>query len=448
MSRLHTKLFLLPLTLTLLAAPALAQSDDAAPTHLLRYRFEVGHEWHSVTTQDMKMSMSIAGQNIGTTMRITMYSSGKILSVDGDTARMQNEFTRLVIKVESPQFGVDYDSDDPDADAAMLSGLTKIVGAKTVLTMTDAGKATLVDVPEGLSDELTGQGIDLENMMKQSSIELPKEPVAVGGTWQVDKATTVGNLGETPSKATCKLVSIDDRTFVVEQTVEVDSSEMEMPGGMQIDDVKIHGVNKLDRRTGMSRELTMSTKMKATGQMEMTMDMTTTVAPAKPQTGGAGAAGDAAGVYALTARSLGGDDVALSDYRGKVTLFVNVASECGYTPQYTGLQALHERYADQGFAVLGFPCNQFGGQEPGTAEQIREFCTSKFAVTFPMFAKVDVKGDARSAVYGTLEQATGKQPNWNFCKYLVGKDGEVVAFYPSKVKPDELEKAIEAALAK
>ncbi|MFK7739763.1 MAG: glutathione peroxidase [Planctomycetota bacterium] len=154
------------------------------------------------------------------------------------------------------------------------------------------------------------------------------------------------------------------------------------------------------------------------------------------------------GVYGLTAAGLGGSEASLADYKGKVTLFVNVASECGYTPQYAGMQKLHEEFADQGFAVLGFPCNQFGGQEPGTAEQIKAFCDSKYGVTFPMFAKCDVKGADQSPVYQALSKTTGEEPKWNFCKYLVGKDGKALAFYPSSVKPDAaaLKAAIRAAL--
>ncbi len=154
-------------------------------------------------------------------------------------------------------------------------------------------------------------------------------------------------------------------------------------------------------------------------------------------------------VYALRAESLEGQPVDLAAYRGKVTLVVNVASECGYTPQYAGLQKLHEQYADRGFAVLGFPSNEFGGQEPGTAEQIRAFCTSKYQVGFPLFAKIATKpGAGQSPIYAALVAATGQAPAWNFCKYLVGKDGRVVAFYPSKVAPEagELRQAIEAAL--
>lgn len=154
-------------------------------------------------------------------------------------------------------------------------------------------------------------------------------------------------------------------------------------------------------------------------------------------------------LYALHCTSLDGKDVDLASYRGKVTLVVNVASECGFTPQYAGLQQLHREFADRGFAVLGFPSNEFGGQEPGTPEQIRSFCTAKYGVDFPLFAKVATKaGDGQSPIYGLLGAATGSLPNWNFCKYVVGKDGKPVAFFASRTKPEsaELRAAIEQAL--
>jgi glutathione peroxidase len=153
--------------------------------------------------------------------------------------------------------------------------------------------------------------------------------------------------------------------------------------------------------------------------------------------------------YDLKTESLEGEPVDLSAYRGKVTLVVNVASACGYTPQYAGLQQLHAELKDRGFAVLGFPSNDFGGQEPGSPEQIREFCSSRFAVDFPMFAKVQTRpGEGQSPVYALLGTEGGSLPNWNFCKYLVGKDGKVIGFFPSKVAPDsaDLRAKIEAAL--
>ncbi len=162
------------------------------------------------------------------------------------------------------------------------------------------------------------------------------------------------------------------------------------------------------------------------------------------------AAPRAQGFYALDSADIDGRPQALSKYQGKVALVVNVASQCGYTPQYDGLQKLYTELEPRGFVVLGYPSNDFGAQEPGTADEIKAFCSEKYAVSFPMFAKVVTKaGPEQSPVYGTLEKSTGKLPSWNFCKYLVDKQGNVVAFYPSKVKPDdaELRKAIETALA-
>ncbi len=154
--------------------------------------------------------------------------------------------------------------------------------------------------------------------------------------------------------------------------------------------------------------------------------------------------------YSLKTNTLAGKPADLAHFAGKVTLVVNVASECGFTPQYKGLEALHAELQAKGFSVLGFPSNDFGGQEPGTPEQIQTFCQKNYGVTFPMFSKLVTKpGPEQSPIYAYLGRG-GNLPNWNFCKYLVGKDGKVIAFFPSKVTPEskELKDAIEAALAK
>jgi glutathione peroxidase len=154
-------------------------------------------------------------------------------------------------------------------------------------------------------------------------------------------------------------------------------------------------------------------------------------------------------------RSLAGEDVDLAQYQGTVLLIVNVASECGYTPQYKGLQTLYGRYAQEGFAVLGFPCNQFGRQEPGTADEIAAFCSRRYGVTFPMFEKVDVNGKNQCDLYKYLTSQESKAPlsgpiQWNFEKFLVARDGQVVARFGSSVAPESpaLVAAIERALAK
>ena len=153
--------------------------------------------------------------------------------------------------------------------------------------------------------------------------------------------------------------------------------------------------------------------------------------------------------YDLKLPSLEGETVDLAAYRGKVTLVVNVASHCGFTSQYSGLEELHHELSPKGFSVLGFPSNDFGGQEPGTAKEIRNFCTLNYGVTFPIFSKVVTKpGPSQSPAYSFLGRS-GNLPTWNFCKYVVGKDGQVVAFFPSRVTPEspELRAAVEKALA-
>ena len=165
------------------------------------------------------------------------------------------------------------------------------------------------------------------------------------------------------------------------------------------------------------------------------------------------ATAQARSIYEIELPRLDGKPTRLSEFEGKVVLAVNVASRCGFTPQYAGLQALNERYSDRGFVVLGFPCNQFFHQEPGSAEKIQAFCTDNYGVTFPLFAKLDVKGAHQHPLYEILSEAvddTGKAGNvrWNFEKFLVGRDGRAVRRFRSKVVPEDpkLVEAIDSLL--
>jgi glutathione peroxidase len=153
-------------------------------------------------------------------------------------------------------------------------------------------------------------------------------------------------------------------------------------------------------------------------------------------------------VHSFDVKRLDGTPTSLSAWQGKVLLIVNTASKCGYTPQYQGLQQLHAKYSTRGFEVLGFPSNDFGGQEPGTAEEISSFCISMYDVNFPMFEKTKTIGADRSPLYALLSQAHG-EPKWNFHKYLIDKHGKPVQAWPSKVEPgsSEITSAIEAQLA-
>ena len=156
------------------------------------------------------------------------------------------------------------------------------------------------------------------------------------------------------------------------------------------------------------------------------------------------------GIVDFTAKSLAGEEVPLKRFEGQVLLIVNTASGCGFTPQYKGLEALQRQFAPRGFSVLGFPCNQFGGQEPGDARQIEQFCSTNYAVSFPMFAKIDVNGSNAHPLYQYLKNAKagllGSSIKWNFTKFLLDRSGKVVARHAPTTKPEGLTKEIEALL--
>jgi len=158
----------------------------------------------------------------------------------------------------------------------------------------------------------------------------------------------------------------------------------------------------------------------------------------------------ASGVYDFTLNSIEGKPSPLASYKGKVVMIVNVASQCGYTPQYTALESIYEKYKDQGFVILGFPANNFGAQEPGTNEEIKAFCTRKFSVTFPMYSKISVKGSDQAPLYAYLTKETGPgltgDIKWNFTKFLVSRDGKVVQRFEPAVTPDS--KDVTAAIEK
>lgn len=156
-------------------------------------------------------------------------------------------------------------------------------------------------------------------------------------------------------------------------------------------------------------------------------------------------------VYDFSATAIDGKSVSLDTYKGKVLLIVNTASQCGFTPQYKGLQALHEQYGEKDLVVLGFPCNQFGQQEPGSSEQIQSFCETTFGVSFPLFQKIDVNGSNAHPLYQYLtKEAPGilgtKNVKWNFTKFLVDRNGKVVKRYPPTATPEAIAKDIQALL--
>ncbi len=156
-------------------------------------------------------------------------------------------------------------------------------------------------------------------------------------------------------------------------------------------------------------------------------------------------------IYGFAARLLDGTEISLDQFRGQVLLIVNTASKCGFTPQYTGLESLQKRFASRGFAVLGFPCDQFGHQEPGDAAEIANFCSTTYDVTFPMFSKIEVNGAGAHPLWAFLKKEKtgllGGAIKWNFTKFLVGRQGEVIGRFPPTTSPESLGPKIEAALA-
>lgn len=159
-----------------------------------------------------------------------------------------------------------------------------------------------------------------------------------------------------------------------------------------------------------------------------------------------------ADIYSFTVKKADGSQQSLADYKGKVLLVVNVASKCGFTPQYTGLESLWKKYRDKGLVILGFPCNQFGGQEPGSNEEIQSFCKLKYDVDFPIMAKIDVNGDKTDPIYVWLKaNAPGilgtEGIKWNFTKFLISRKGKVIERYSPQTEPSSLEKEIDKALA-
>ena len=152
------------------------------------------------------------------------------------------------------------------------------------------------------------------------------------------------------------------------------------------------------------------------------------------------------GVYNLEVKDIDLNLIKLDQYKGKTILIVNVASACGFTPQYKGLQSMYEKYKDKGLEILAFPCNQFGGQESATNKEIRNFCDSKYNVSFKLFDKIEVKGENASPLFNYLTEKSGREIQWNFTKFLINKEGEFVRGFGTQKKPEEIEKAVEEIL--
>jgi len=268
----------LPLALVL-AVPAFAQDQDK-PKHLLRFNFKAGTVANQVMTQEMKMSMDMGGQAMNTNMTMNMFQTYTVKAVEGNKASIEQKITRVKAVMDNPVMQVDYDSADKDSDPGMLEGLADLVGQKISMKLSDQGKTSDVKIPDDVADATGAGGVDLEQMMSQVVTNLPEKPVSIGDTWVVNQKMPLGQMGESDTKVTYKLLAVNDKEIVLEQKLDMDLSEMEMPPGMEIKDVKASGKITLNRLTGLPKTMNLDMKMDMTGQMSMKMDMKMTMKPA------------------------------------------------------------------------------------------------------------------------------------------------------------------------
>ena len=268
---------ILPLALVL-AAPAFAQDQDK-PKHLLRFNFKAGTVARQVMTQDMTMTMNMGAQDMVTKMTMNMFQTYTVKSVEGDKAQLEQKITRVKAVMDNPMMQVDYDSADDESDPGMLEGLADLVGQTIAMKLDSKGKTSDVKIPEDVADATGAGGVDLEQMMSQVVTSLPEKPVAIGDTWKVTQKMPLGQMGETDTEVTYKLLGINDKEIMLEQKLKLDLSEMEMPGGMEIKDVKASGKITLNRATGLPKTMTLNMTMDMAGQMSMKMDMKMSMKP-------------------------------------------------------------------------------------------------------------------------------------------------------------------------
>lgn len=266
---------ILPVVLAL-AAPAFAQ-EDAKKKHQLRFNFKEGAVAKQVLSQDMTMTMSMGAEDMVTKMNMSMFQTFTVKSVKDGKAELEQKVTRVKAVMDNPMQQIDYDSAKEGSDPDMLEGLADMVGQTFGLKLTDRGEISDIKVPEDAGGE---GGVDVEQMTTQIFNQLPAEPVAIGDTWTVDQKMPLGQMGESDTKVTYKLVSVSDSEIVLEQTFAMDLDAMEMPGGMTVESAKATGKVTLDRRSGLPKSKTMDMMMVMDGPMAMEMELKLTMKPA------------------------------------------------------------------------------------------------------------------------------------------------------------------------
>ena len=266
---------ILPVVLAL-AAPAFAQ-EDAKKKHQLRFNFKEGAVAKQVLSQDMTMTMSMGAEDMVTKMNMSMFQTFTVKSVKDGKAELEQKVTRVKAVMDNPMQQIDYDSAKEGSDPDMLEGLADMVGQTFGLKLTERGEISDIKVPEDAGGE---GGVDVEQMTTQIFNQLPAEPVAIGDTWTVDQKMPLGQMGESDTKVTYKLVSVSDSEIVLEQTFAMDLDAMEMPGGMTVESAKATGKVTLDRRSGLPKSKTMDMMMVMDGPMAMEMELKLTMKPA------------------------------------------------------------------------------------------------------------------------------------------------------------------------
>ena len=268
----------LPLALVL-AAPAFAQDQDK-PKHLLRFKFKAGTVAEQVLTQDMTMTMQMGVEDMVTKMSMSMFNKFTVKSVEGDAASIEQETTRVKAVMDNPMMQVDYDSAVEGSDPGMLEGLDELVGQKVSMKLSDSGKTSDVKMPDAVQGAAGAGAPDMEAMMQQVVTALPKEPVAIGETWTVDQDMAMGQMGETPTKITYKLVGVTDTEIMLDQELKMDLEAMETPPGMEIKKATAKGKVTIDKRTGIAKTMNLDMTMEMEGAMAMTMGMKISIKPA------------------------------------------------------------------------------------------------------------------------------------------------------------------------
>ena len=259
-----------------LAAPAFAQ-EDAPKKYDLRFNFKQGAVAKQVMTQDMTMTMNMGAEDMVTKMNMSMFQTYTVKAVKGDKAEIEQKVTRVKALMDNPMAQIDYDSAKEGSDPDMLEGLADMVGQTFTLTLSDRGEVTDMKVPEEMAAEA---GVDVDQMTSQIFNQMPKEPVAIGETWKVKQKMPVGQMGDSDTEVTYKLVSVNDDEIVLEQKMEMDLDAMEMPGGMSVESAKASGKVTIDRRTGLPKVMNMDMTMLMDGPMAMEMAMKLSMKPA------------------------------------------------------------------------------------------------------------------------------------------------------------------------